>query len=91
MSPSVSHFLGISIYIYTERGVPHRLPHFHAYYGEFVASFSIDPPALLEGTLPRRQLRYVLAWAEMRQDELRESWRQVEEGNSPMRISGLEG
>jgi hypothetical protein len=29
--------------MYTEAGV-HRLPHFHAYYGEYLASFAVDPP-----------------------------------------------
>ncbi len=47
--PSIAHFRGITIYIYAERDAPHRLPHFHVYYGEYLASFSIDPPELLEG------------------------------------------
>lgn len=87
--PSISHFQGITIYMYTERAAPHRLPHFHAYYGEFLASIAINPPALLEGTLPRRQMRLVLAWAELRQAELEENWERVQEGRAPQRVTGL--
>jgi hypothetical protein len=75
--------------MYTEREAPHRLPHFHAYYGEYVATFAISPPALLEGTLPRRQMRLVLAWAELYQAELEENWRRVWEGRLPEKIQGF--
>jgi len=87
--PSISHFQGITIYVYTEREAPHRLPHFHAYYGEYTATFAINPPTLLEGTLPRRQMRLVLTWAELHQGELEESWQCVQEGRSPTKIRGL--
>lgn len=87
--PSIAAFQGITIYIYTERDAPHRLAHFHAYYGEHVASFSITPPASLEGTLPRRQMRFVLAWAELHQVELEENWNRVQNGRQPIRIAGL--
>lgn len=75
--------------MYTERDAPHRLPHFHAYYGEYLASFAINPPSLLEGSLPRRQLRLVLAWAELHQDELEENWRRVQNGQIPQKIQGI--
>jgi hypothetical protein len=87
--PSVSRFQGITIYIYTEGDAPHRLPHFHAYYNEYLASFAIAPPNLLEGSLPRRQLRLVLAWAELHSEELEENWRRVQNGQAPRQIQGL--
>jgi hypothetical protein len=87
--PSIARFRGITIYIYTERDAPHRLPHFHAYYGEYLASFSIEPPSLLEGSLPRPQLRLVLAWAELYQDELTVNWQRVQNGQLPDKIQGL--
>lgn len=87
--PSIALFRGISIYIYSEVGQPHRLPHFHAFYGEYVASIAINPPVLLEGSLPRRQLRLVLAWAELNLDELEANWERVQNGQTPVRIQGI--
>ena len=87
--PSIARFRGITIYMYTETNAPHRLAHFHAYYGEYLASFALDPPGLLEGSLPRRQLRFVLAWAELHQAELMENWERVQNGQSPQRMEGL--
>lgn len=87
--PTISQFHGITIYMYMELGVPHRLPHFHAYYNEYIASFTISPPGLLEGSLPRRQLRFVLAWAELHQAELEENWQQLQAGRLPQKIAGL--
>jgi hypothetical protein len=54
-----------------------------------MASFAMDPPGLLEGSLPRRQLRYVLAWAELHQEELLENWQLVQNGRRPNQIEGL--
>lgn len=52
----------------------HQQPHFHAVYGESVASFTIDPPALLAGAMPRKQLHLIVAWAELHQEELMKNW-----------------
>lgn len=87
--PGVARFQGITIYMYTERDAPHRLPHFHAYYGEHLASFAINPPNLLEGSLPRRQLRLVLAWAELHGEELETNWQRVQNGQLPNQIQGI--
>jgi hypothetical protein len=54
-----------------------------------LASFGINPPTLLEGTLPRRQLRLVLAWAELYQEELIENWQRVQNGQIPHKIQGI--
>ena len=87
--PSISRFRGISIYMYTEGNAPHHLPHFHVYYGEYAASFAINPPTVLEGSLPRRQYRLVLAWAEINQEQLLENWLRVQEGRRAEKIDGL--
>ena len=87
--PTIAQFHGISIYMFMEIGQPHRLPHFHVYYGEYTASFAIDPPTLLEGLLPRRQMRLVLAWAELNQEELQANWERVQRGQTPLRIQGI--
>jgi hypothetical protein len=41
--PELSRFYGIIIRMYWEIGERHRTPHFHAYYQENAAIFSIDP------------------------------------------------
>lgn len=75
--------------MYAERGAPHRLPHFHAYHADDMATFTIHPPALLEGALPRRQMRLVLAWAELHIVELVENWQCIQDGLRPSIIPGL--
>ncbi len=59
------------------------------YYGEYSATFVLDPPTLLEGSLPRRQLRFILAWAELHQVELEQNWYRVQKGLSPEKIQGF--
>ena len=46
----------------------------YAYYGEYAALFTIDPPALYEGSMPRRQQHIILGWAEVHQEELMDNW-----------------
>ncbi|MFL5842253.1 MAG: DUF4160 domain-containing protein [Thermoleophilaceae bacterium] len=41
----------------------------------------------IESTLERRQLRLVLAWAELHQDELRENWQRAREAPRRRRSS----
>jgi hypothetical protein len=61
--PELSRFFGIIIRMYAEAGEPHHTPHFHAYYQDHVAIFSIDPVELLAGSLPKSQQRLTEAWA----------------------------
>ena len=49
----------------------HGPAHFHARHAQGSAKVRIDSLEVIETTLPRRQLRFVLAWAELHQDELR--------------------
>lgn len=55
-----------------EAGLQHHVPHFHVYYQDEIAVFSIDPVEMIAGDLPRHQIRLVEAWAELHQEELRE-------------------
>ncbi len=54
--PTISMFYGIIIRMYC---LPkeHNLPHFHAYYGEFKATIDINSCELIEGDLPKKQLK----------------------------------
>lgn len=50
--PELARFYGVFIRMYMEVGVPHNLPHFHAYYQGEQAVFSIDPVNMIEGSIP---------------------------------------
>ena len=68
--PELSRFFGIIVRIFAEPGSPHHSAYFHAYYQDEIGIFSIDPVDLIAGSLPRRQVRLVEAWAELHQPEL---------------------
>ena len=87
--PEISRFFGIIIRMYVEPGVPHHYPHFHAYYQNRIAVYSIDPIEMISGTLPRRQQRLVEAGAELHQDELLENWGRLQSGQLPYKIAPL--
>lgn len=76
--------------MYMEVGVPHHTPHFHVYYQEDAAVFSLDPIDLIAGTLPRRQQRLVEAWAELHQTELLADWQRLQAGEAPLAIDPLD-
>ena len=75
--------------MYMEAGGQHHQPHFHAYYGEDVAIYSLDTLELIAGALPRRQQRLVEAWAELHQDELWTDWQRLHSGQRPLPIAPL--
>jgi len=62
----------------------------HAYYQNEVAVIGLDPIEMLAGGLPRRQLRFVEAWAELHQTELIEDWQRLQHGQLPLPIAPLE-
>jgi Domain of unknown function (DUF4160) len=88
--PELSRFYGIIIRMYMEVGAPHHAPHFHAYYQDDAAVFSLDSIELIAGSLPRRQRRLVEAWAELHQAELVADWERLEAGQPPLPIEPLE-
>ena len=67
----------------------HNLPHFHAYYNEYKASFNIDTLEMISGELPRRQRRLVEAWAELHVDELKANWELAMNGEPVYKIPPL--
>ena len=87
--PELSRFFGIIIRMFAEPDAPHHRPHFHAYYQEDVAIYSLDPLELIGGNLPTRQRRLVEAWAELHRDELAVNWKLLQEGRRPFAIKPL--
>jgi Domain of unknown function (DUF4160) len=87
--PELSRFFGVIIRMYAEIGSPHHRSHFHAYYQNEIGIFSIDPVELIAGSLPKRQLRLVEAWAELHQAELLQDWQRLQHGRLPVPIEPL--
>ena len=50
---------------------------------------AVDDIELIAGTLPRRQQRFVEAWAELHQEELLEDWGRLQSGYLPLPIDPL--
>jgi len=84
--PRISFFFGIVIRMYHD---DHGFPHFHAQHADGHAKVRIDSLEVIENNLPRRQLRFVLAWAELHQGELEENWRLAREGGTIKSIEPL--
>jgi hypothetical protein len=87
--PEISRFFGIIIRMYWEATTPHHTPHFHAYYQDDVAVYSMAPIELIAGSLPRRQRRLVEAWAELHEAELQDDWNRLQGGQTPVPIDPL--
>lgn len=75
--------------MYAEIGGQHHAPHFHAYHQGEVAIYTVDPPALIAGRIPRVQQHLVEAWAELHRDELLADWQRLQEGRQPLPIEPL--
>ena len=86
--PTISMFYGIIIRMFCAPE-EHNPPHFHAYYGEHKAVIDIRTCELKEGYLPKKQLKLVLAWAELRQEELKANWEIVMNSELPFKIEPL--
>jgi hypothetical protein len=87
--PIISMFYGIIIRLYLLDNKHHSLPYIHAKYAEFEASVCIADGEVLAGELPRKQLRLVQAWIELRRDELLADWDLAVNGENPYKIAPL--
>jgi hypothetical protein len=87
--PELARFFGIIIRMFAEPAAPHHRSHFHAYYQDDVGIFAIDTVELIGGSLPRRQLRLVEAWAEIHRAELLAAWERLQSGRPPHKIEPL--
>ena len=88
--PEIARFFVIIVRMFAEAGAPHHNPHFHAYYQDRVAVYSIDPIGIISGALPKRQQRFVEAWVELHQAELLSDWKLLQEGRKPQPIYPLQ-
>jgi len=81
--PTVAMFNGIKIEFYFDEHPP---PHFHARYAEYVAQIDMEKLEIINGSLPRPQLRLVQEWACPRRAALRVAWAICLAGGHPGRI-----
>lgn len=80
--PVISLFYGIKITMYYDE---HRPPHFHADYNGQKAEIMIKDAKVIQGALPNKQLKLVLAWAVMHETELLENWEAIENGSMTLK------
>ena len=69
--PEISVFYGIRVTMYYD---DHNPPHFHAEYNDRKVLVDIAEGRVLKGAFPSKQLKYVLAWSDIHQNELMENW-----------------
>ncbi|WBW97663.1 DUF4160 domain-containing protein [Oceanirhabdus sp. W0125-5] len=86
--PTISMFYGIIIRMYCAPK-EHNPAHFHAYYQDCKAIIDINTCELIEGNLPKKQLKLVLAWAELRKEELLADWTLAMNSELPFKIEPL--
>ena len=86
--PTISMFYGIIIRMYCAPS-EHNPPHIHVYYQGDKAIIDINKVELTEGKLPKNKLRLVLAWVELRKEELLADWELAQNGELPFKIDPL--
>jgi len=65
----ISQFYGILIRMFFNDQEQHHLPYFHAIYGEYSGSYTMDGEPL-NGNVPKKQQKLIAAWALIHQEEL---------------------
>ena len=73
--PVISQFYGIIIRMYFNDTEKHYLEHIHVQYNEYDAVYSIKKSRILEGKIPAKQHKLVVAWMEIHKDELIALWK----------------
>ncbi len=86
--PVLSMFYGIIVRMQSEKGGRHNTPHIHAMYGDSEIVMSLDGD-VLEGMLPKKQLKLLVAWIALHEDELKANWRLLSEGTGYFKIEPL--
>ena len=84
--PEISLFYGIRVTMYYRDHMP---PHFHAEYNGKKALIDITNIQVIKGALPNKQLRLILAWCTIHQDELMQNWELAKDMKPLNRINPL--
>lgn len=86
--PALSMFFGIIVRMQSERGGKHNKPHIHALYGDNEIVVGIDGE-VLEGNFPNKQMKLLLAWMAIHEDELLANWELLSKGDGYFKIDPL--
>jgi len=86
--PTISMFFGIIIRMYYAPK-EHNPAHIHAYYQDEKATFNIIDGEIINGILPKKQMKLILAWIEIHRDELLANWELCQNGEKPFTIDPL--
>jgi hypothetical protein len=81
-------FFGILIRMFKEDNSQHSTPHIHAKYNEFEIVLALDG-TVIEGNFPTKQLKLVLAWIAIHEDELKANWELISNGEPFFKIEPL--
>ena len=87
--PIVSQFYGIIIRIFFNDTQKHYLEHIHVQYNEYDAVYSIKDITALEGELPQKQHKLVVAWMEIHKEELQALWETSQKDGEIFKIDPL--
>lgn len=67
----------------------HNPPHIHVLYKDHKAIVDIHNSSITKGFLPNKQKKLVLAWVELRKEELLADWEISQRTEKPFRIDPL--
>lgn len=86
--PELSRFAGIVIYMLFKDIQHHNKPHVHVCYGEYEASIGVDGE-LLAGSLPRKQMKIVIGWLALHEEEVYAAWNKAVQGERFNKVDAM--
>ena len=84
--PEICRFFGIVVKMYYDDHTP---PHFHVYYQNFKATFSIHTGQMIDGNFPPKQSVFVTAWTLLHEKELMANWKALVSGKEAEKVNPL--
>lgn len=85
--PELSRFYGI-IKMYFNDTQQHHKPHIHAFYGDYEAVVAVDGD-LLAGSIPAKQLKIIIGWLAIHEEEVYKAWNNAVRGEHFDKINPL--
>ncbi len=87
--PIISQFYGITIRMFYKDFQKHHGAHIHIEYNEYTAVYSIEDIKRIEGKMPQKQNRMIIAWMEIHKEELLILWRNLQNDSNFFKIDPL--